>query len=126
MLDAFLNPSAIAFITSLGAPAGLFAAEATGTFAQSLVISGATNALTGFFQKRLTAEKLRNIYTNAVKKTLADETLTIEQQIREQLFTSTLFFDDFSRFIGKFNQLHELAFNKRKEEASAAFREYVR
>jgi len=53
MLDAFLNPSAIAFITSLGAPAGLFAAEATGTFAQSLVISGATNALTGFFKSGL-------------------------------------------------------------------------
>lgn len=125
MLDAFLSPTAIAIITSLGAPAGLFVAEATGTFAQSLVVSETTKALTGFFRKRFAWEKLRNIYVEAVQETLDDKTLTLDKQVREDLFITTHSFKDFARFIEKYNNLCDLPFNKRKREASGAFREYV-
>ena len=126
MLDAFLSPAAIAFVTSLGGPAALFVSELPELFSEHLVVSETTKALTGFFRKRFAWKKLRTIYIEAVDATLNDESLILDDTVREELLKSKDSFKDFSPFIEKYNQLCDLSFPKRKAEARAAFRQYIK
>jgi archaellum component FlaC len=126
MLDAFLSPAAIAFVTSLGGPAALFVSELPELFSEHLVVSETTKALTGFFRKRFAWKKLRNIYIEAVDVTLNEESLILDETVREELLKSKDSFRDFSPFIEKYNQLCNLSFHKRKTEARAAFRQYIK
>jgi len=120
-MDIFLSPQFIELLT-VAIPACTYVAGHTA----SIGASETYKIIKSIFQKKNTGNQLKKCFIQSINAALNDATLELDEQTRSELFTTEHTFQNFTKFIDKYQKLSDLPFTERKETAKKILREYIR